>query len=67
MNWRWGLTGVLLFAIGVFLILGAIGLHFSGGSQLTAGTNILGFIGFLLIGLGLVLIIRGTKEKSNPS
>ena len=62
MDWRWGLTGLLLFAIGIFFLLIAIYAHLSGGAQLTAATNTFGFIGFLLIGLGLVLLYFKKRE-----
>jgi len=62
MSWRWGLTGVLLFVIGVFFLLLASYVHLSGGEQLTALTYIYGFISLLLIGLGLVLIFKRKIE-----
>jgi hypothetical protein len=62
MRWRWRLTGVLLFAISVFFLLLAIYVQMIGGEQLTALTPINGFIGFLLIGLGLVLIFKRKIE-----
>lgn len=65
MDWRWGLSGALSFGIGGFFLLLAIDAHFGGGSQLEAMRNIFGFVGFLLLGLGLLLIVRGTKEKPN--
>jgi len=63
MDWRWGLSGVVIFGIGVFFLILAIHAQLSGGEQSTVGIMGFGFIG-LLIGLGLVLIIKGIKENN---
>jgi hypothetical protein len=59
---RWGLTGVLLFAIGVLFLLLAIYVQMSGGEQFTVGITGFVFIG-LLIGIGLVLIFKRKIES----
>jgi len=62
MSWRWGLTGVVLLATGVFFLLIAIYTQLSGGEQLTVGITGFVFIG-LLIGIGLVLIFKRKIES----
>jgi hypothetical protein len=59
-----GLFGALVFAVGGALIFNLLQTMLTRGNEVNGmGTTVFSFMGFLLIGLGILLIIRDAKRS----
>ncbi len=61
-----GLMGVFAFAVGGTILFSMLFFVLTAGNEIQGDSvSVFGFLGFLLLGLGIWLILRDAKTESN--